>query len=130
MVSDATIQWYQGLVADARRRVGDLAELREDPERLYGRAELAEEGIEAVVAPGGAPVSLTLSQRALRLDPADLAARILAAQHQARDDAGRRLREVVGRATQGLDPAALADPARPPAGLDSARRLLDEEPGR
>ena len=129
-MSDATMQWYQGLVEDARRRVGDLAALREDPERLYGRAELAEEGIEAVVAPGGAPVSLTLSQRALRLGPAELAARILAAQHQARDDAGRRLREAVGHATQGLDPAGLVDPARPPADLAAARRLLHEEPGR
>ena len=121
MVSDTTLRWYQDLVAETRQRVGDLAALRSDPEQLHGRAELAEEGIEAVVAPGGAPISLVLSHRALRLGPEKLAARILNAQRQARDDANQRLGEVTDRL--GLNGAALSglvDPTRPPAGADQA----------
>ena len=73
MASDGTLAWFRGLVADTQQRLSGLADLQEEPERFHGRAILEEDGIEAVMAPGGTPVGLTLGQRSLRLGPDRLA---------------------------------------------------------
>ena len=98
MISDETATWFRQLVSDTQQRLGALDRLQEHPESYYGRAELRE-GITAVVAPGGTPVDLTLSHSALRLDPQQLAERILHAQRQAADDANRRYAQAVDVAT-------------------------------
>ncbi|MFC5927791.1 hypothetical protein [Micromonospora vulcania] len=102
-------------MADTRERFAGLAELGDDPERLYGEAESAD-GVVAVVAPGGMPVRLTLSISALRLGPEELAARIVATQREAAAEAGRRqaeaVQELIGPATGGaVDVRAMVDRA-------------------
>jgi hypothetical protein len=107
MVSEETLSWFRGMVADTQQRLSGLAALQEDPARFHGRVEL-DEGIEAVVAPGGTPVGLTLSTRALRLGPDALAAKILLAQRRAAEEANRRYAAAVGALT-GFDATALVE---------------------
>jgi hypothetical protein len=107
VVSEETLTWFRGLVADTQQRLGGLADLQQEPERFHGRAVLEDDGIEAVVAPGGTPVGLTLGQRALRLGPERLAERVLHAQRLAAEDANRKFAAAVGEVS-GMDPSALA----------------------
>jgi hypothetical protein len=107
VVSETTLTWFRGLVADTQQRLGGLADLQREPERFHGRAVLEEDGIEAVVAPGGTPVALTLGQRSLRLGPERLAERILEAQRLAAEEANREYAAAV-REVSGVDPSGFA----------------------
>ncbi|MGC4748189.1 hypothetical protein ACLQ28_21410 [Micromonospora sp. DT201] len=128
-VSDETRAWFGRLVADTRERFAGLAELGDDPERLYGEAE-SPDGVVAVVAPGGMPVRLTLSTAALRLGPEALAERIVATQREAAAEAGRRqaeaVQELVGPATDGaVDVRAMVDRAIDKGRFREAEDRLD-----
>jgi hypothetical protein len=119
VVGDGTLTWFRGLVADTQQRLSGLADLQEEPERFHGRAILEEDGIEAVMAPGGTPVGLTLGQRSLRLGPDRLAERILRAQRLAAEDANRKYATAVAEVS-GMDPSRLAFDGR------RAREAADE----
>jgi hypothetical protein len=131
VVSEQTQSWFQDLVTDARRRLGDLNEIGRHPQQFHGRAVLEDEGIEAVVAPGGAPVSLVLGQRSLRLEPEVLAERILHAQRLALHEANRRCSEAIAgvRGFGGAEVASLLGFGVPSGvSADRQREALAEDP--
>ncbi|WP_433133862.1 hypothetical protein ACQPWW_17030 [Micromonospora sp. CA-240977] len=128
-VSDETRAWFGRLVADTRERFAGLAELGDDPERLYGEAR-SSDGVVAVVAPGGMPVRLTLSASAMRLGPEELAERIVATQREAAAEAGRRqaeaVQELIGPATGGaVDVRSMVDRALDQGRFREAEERLD-----
>lgn len=97
MVSEATQEWFRGLVRDTQQRFGDLARLQEEPDRF--RCRIERDGVTVTMAPGGSLVDLSLSPSAMRLDPAELSAIIVRAQREGTTEANRRYAAAVDEAT-------------------------------
>ncbi|GAA2672229.1 YbaB/EbfC family nucleoid-associated protein [Actinoplanes palleronii] len=130
MVSDRTQTWFRGLVQDTQQRLSALSTLQDDPERFQGRAE--QDGVTAVVAPGGSLVDLTLTRAALQLGPEELAATILRTQRdavrQANLNYAAAVQDAVGDAAGGkFDVNALVEQRLDQAGLRKAEENLKAE---
>ncbi|KUL40630.1 hypothetical protein [Actinoplanes awajinensis] len=123
MVSDATQEWFSKLVSDTQQRLGALSSLQDDPERFLGRSE--QDGVTAVVAPGGNIVDLTLSRNSLLLGPEELAATILRTQREAARRADTEYAGAVQAAVGGeFDVNAILASRLDPDGLRTAAEGL------
>jgi hypothetical protein len=110
---EETLAWFHEVVEQTSRRVGQLPDVAAEPELVQGKV-VFDEGIEVVVGPGGALVSLTLSERAVRLGPVRLAERIVEAQKAATQEAAGKFTSLVGQlgGGAGADSGAVIDPLK------------------
>jgi hypothetical protein len=102
---------------ELRRRLGEARQVRAELATLVGSGESADGLIHARVTDADGLAALTLNPRAMRLDSAELAERILATVRAAQADLQQRKQAVAGPE---FDPAALADPSAIQAQLDEA----------
>jgi DNA-binding protein YbaB len=129
LVTDADT-WLRQAEEDNRNALDRAAELREAVNRTRGTARSADGLVTAVVAPGGALVSLDLDERAVAQSARALQATIVDTIHRASADAAAqleaRIRPVVG---DRLDEAMEAVRSEVPevAGLPRRETVADDD---
>lgn len=117
--------WVAQLQRDAAQRIDQVIAAQEAMSRVRGEARSPRGEVIAASGPTGAPTSLELSEAALELRPAELAAMIVSTQQQAAAVAARRAAEVLAPIVGSEQADAMLSARLTPAKVDELRRERD-----